>query len=72
MSMQTSLEGDPGKMAYLRNPNWTPNLYEHLRGVKAMPGTCERCVFDSGLHAPDCAHYVFPSKPWDTSQREAD
>jgi hypothetical protein len=70
--MNTSLEGDPGKMAYLRNPNWTPTPREHLREVKVMPGTCERCVFDSGLHAPDCAYYVYPSPPWDTSHREAD
>jgi hypothetical protein len=66
MSMQTSLEGDPGKMAYLRNPNWTPTPHEHLRGVKVMPGTCERCVFGTGLHTVDC---VSPSAPWDASSR---
>ena len=54
MSMQTSLEGDPGKMAYLRNPNWAPTPREHLREVKVMPGTCERCVFGTGEHADDC------------------
>lgn len=65
-------EGDPGKYAYLRNPNWKSKPFEFIGGVRAMPGTCERCVFDSGLHAPDCVHYVFRSKPWDTSGREAD
>jgi hypothetical protein len=72
MSQNVSLEGDPGKHAYLHNPNWKAASRENLRDVKAMPGTCFACVFGSGLHAPGCDHYVFPSARWDTSQREAD
>jgi hypothetical protein len=55
MSQNVSLEGDPGKHAYLHNPNWKPAPRENLRDVKAAPGTCFACVFGEGHHAETCA-----------------
>ena len=63
MSQNVSLEGDPGKHAYLHNPNWKPAPRENLRDVKAMPGTCLACVFGEGQHAEGCimcAGFVLP------------
>jgi hypothetical protein len=35
MTGMNTAEGDPGKMAYLRNPNWTPKLFSVVgSGVK--------------------------------------
>lgn len=53
MSTQIA-EGDPGKLAYFRNPNWTPAPRENLRDVEPMPGTCMRCVFGRGEHSTAC------------------
>lgn len=63
MSMQTSQEGDPGKLAYLHNPNWVPTPREHLGEVKAMRGTCMRCVFGEGQHAETCRCTVAAPDP---------
>ena len=51
----TTAEGDPGKLAYLHNADWTPKPFEELGAVKAMPGTCFKCVFDEGrFHSSSC------------------
>lgn len=52
--MNYSQEGDPGKLAYLHNANWTPNPLSDLRGIKVKPGTCYQCVFGEGHHSETC------------------
>lgn len=47
--MSTSYaEGDPGKLAYFKNPNWTPSLLSVVgRGIR--PKTfCAGCYFGEG------------------------
>lgn len=43
MSMQISPEGDPGKLAYLHNPNWTPTPM--IQGIQCDPRICPGCLF---------------------------
>jgi hypothetical protein len=57
----TTAEGDPGKLAYLHNADWTPKPFEELGAVKAMPGTCLKCVFGIGEHAAGCIKLVSPA-----------
>jgi hypothetical protein len=65
-------EGDPGKMAYLRNPNYQCTPTVDLRDVQVMPGTCERCVFGTGIHADDCVVMVRSVGVADAGLMEAD
>ena len=61
MSINVSGEYDPGKAAYLRNPNWTPAPVSDFREVQPMPGTCLLCVFGQGSeHAVGCMGPAFP------------
>ena len=55
--MPTNTEGDPGKLKYLHDPNWTGKLFSDTRDAKVMPGTCELCVFGRGEHADGCAAF---------------
>jgi hypothetical protein len=41
----STAEGDPGKFAYLRNPNWTGTPMIH--GIQPDPRLCPGCLFDS-------------------------
>ena len=55
MSINVSGEYDPGKAAYLRNPNFAPSPVSDLREVQPMAGTCLLCVFGQGdEHADGC------------------
>jgi hypothetical protein len=45
MSIQTSTEGDPGKLEYLHNANWTPTPMIH--GIKPDPRLCPGCLFNA-------------------------
>lgn len=42
-------EGDYGK----ERPYVTPVFYED--GIKLFPGTCEKCVYDTGNHSLTCS-----------------
>ena len=40
----STAEGDPGKYAYLRNPNWRPKLFSQIGGVKKRD-FCPGCTW---------------------------
>lgn len=56
MSTQFSNDGDPGKLAYLRNPNFTAAPMSQISRVD--PRLCPACIFPyarkSGTHVDDC------------------
>jgi hypothetical protein len=37
--------GDPGKLAYFKNPNWTPAPREDMRTANLDPRGCFGCCF---------------------------
>ena len=51
--MSASLEGDPGKLAYLHNPNWRPKLFSGGR-LQVDPRVCPGCLFPGS--APPTPH----------------
>lgn len=57
-------EGDPGKLAYLHNANWTPKLQTQLAVID--PRVCPGCLFPYAIrkheHVADerCALYRRP------------
>jgi hypothetical protein len=59
MSMNVSSEGDPGKLAYLHNPDW--KIKPMVDGFKTDGLSCPGCVFHEPLASrkwphtgPDC------------------
>ena len=47
-------EYDPGKDAYLRNPNYAVTPMFGGPGTLNPTRCCERCVFARGEHSPKC------------------
>jgi hypothetical protein len=45
--MSTSLEGDPGKLAYLHNPNWQGK--PHIQATNVDPRLCPGCLFPHAM-----------------------
>lgn len=57
----SSLEGDPGKLAYLHNPNWEGK--PHIQAGNIDPRLCPGCLFPHAMrpheHVKDdrCQHF---------------
>jgi hypothetical protein len=47
----TTTEGDPGKLAYLHNADWTPKPFVH--GFAVDPRACAGCIFPTSQHVYD-------------------
>jgi len=57
--IQFSNEGDPAKMAYLRNPDFAVSPMSSGRDIVPAPGTCLLCVYGQGSeHAAGCVGAV--------------
>jgi hypothetical protein len=61
MTGMNTAEGDPGKMAYLRNPNWTPKLFSVVGSGVKRRDFCPGCRWPGENRAhedsPFCAVY---------------
>ena len=61
MSHTPSPEGDPGKLAYLHDPNWTGK--PHVQATNIDPRVCPGCLFPNAMrkheHVQDerCQHF---------------